>query len=89
MTIFLNLFALTVGADDLVDMLLTQLVLGLDLFELLAGIDEEDVVILLAAFLHYQNTGGDAGAVENVGRKSDDGVNVVLLLNEELTNLAF
>ena len=87
--VFLNLGAVAVCVDYLLNMLRTQFVLGLDLLELLAGIYEEDVVAFLAAFLHHEDAGRDAGAVEDVGRKSDYRVNVVLLLNEELTDLAF
>ena len=49
MAVFLNLLTLTVGADNLVDVLLAEFVLRLDLLELLAGIDEQNVVILFAA----------------------------------------
>ena len=70
-------------------MLLTEFVLRLNLLEFLAGVDEEDVVVLLAAFLHHQNTGGNAGPIENISRQADDGIDVVLLLNKELANLSF
>ena len=87
MAVFLNLFAFPIGADNLVDMLLTEFVLRFDLLELLAGVYEQDVVILLAAFFHHQDTGGDAGAIEDVGRETDNGVDVAFLLDEELTDL--
>lgn len=88
MAVFLNLRTISVCLDNLLNVLLAEFVLGLDLLELLAGIDEEDVVIVLAALLHYQDTGRDACAVKDVGRQTDDCVNVVLLLNEELTDFA-
>ena len=64
------LLALTIGINNLLDMLWAELVLRLDLFKLLAGINKQNVVILLTAFLEHQDTGRDACAIEDVGRKS-------------------
>src|SRR5574344_1622219 len=88
MTVLFYLLALTISVNNLLDMLRTELVLGLDLFKLLAGINEENVVILLTAFLEHQDTGRDACAIEDIGRKSDDGIHIVLLLDEETADYA-
>ena len=82
-SVFLYLLALTIGVNNLFDVLWTELVLGLHLLKLLAGINEKDVVILLATFLQYQDTGRDACAIENVRRQTDDCIHIVLLFNEE------
>ena len=51
MAVLFYLLALTIGINNLLDVLWTKLVLGLDLFKLLAGINEQNIVILLTAFL--------------------------------------
>ena len=76
MTVLFYLLALTIGINNLLDMLRTELVLGFDLFKLLASINEENVVILLTAFFEYQDTGRDACAIEDVGRQTDDGIHI-------------
>ena len=83
MTVLFYFLALTIGVNNLLDMLRTELVLCLDLLKLLAGINKQDVVILLTAFLEHQDTGRDACAIEDVGRQTDDGIHIVLFLNEE------
>ena len=47
------------------------------------GINKQNVVILLTAFLEHQDTGRDACAIEYIGRQTDDGIHIVLFLNEE------
>ena len=42
---------------------------------------------MFAAFLEDQNAGGDAGAVEDIGRQADDGIEPVLLLNQVAANM--
>ena len=86
MTVFLYLLALTIGIYNLLDVLRTEFVLRLHLFKLLAGINEQDVIVFLAAFLHHKDAGRDACAIEDVGWKSDDGINIVLFLNKEATD---
>lgn len=65
MLILLNAFA--VGVYDDRDVLVGELILVLFLFEVAAGVDEKDVYGVLAAALEDEDTGGDAGAVEDVG----------------------
>ena len=86
MAVLFYLLALTIGVNNLLDMLRTELVLCLYLFKLLAGINKQNVVILLTAFLEYQNTGRDACAIEYIGWEPDDGIHIVLFLNEETAN---
>lgn len=59
-------------------MLWTELVLGLYLFKLLTCVNEQDIVIFLAAFLENKNTGRNACTIEDVGWQSDNGIYVVL-----------
>ena len=47
--ILLSLGAVAIGVDNLLDMLWAELVLCLDLLELLASIDKENIVVFLAA----------------------------------------
>jgi hypothetical protein len=57
----------------LVDVLLAQAVLVAVLDEALAGVDHEDALAGGGVFLvQHQDAGGDAGAVEQVGRQADD-----------------
>ena len=55
MAVLFYLLALTIGINNLLDMLRTEFVLGLDLFKLLAGINKQNVVILLTTFLEHQD----------------------------------
>lgn len=66
--VFLNLLAITVGVNNLLNMLWAELVLCLYLLKILAGINEENTVVFLTAFLKHQNTGRDACSIEDVGR---------------------
>ena len=65
--------------DDLMDVLGAQPVLGAVLDEARAGVDHKDtragVGILL---IHDDDTGGDAGAVEQVGGQADDALDIAL-----------
>ena len=66
-----------VGLDDLVDMLGLELVLPFSFLKVLGGVDEENIVRLFA-LLEHQDTHGNTGGVEEVGRQSDDGVDVAV-----------
>ncbi len=50
MAVTLYLFALAVVADDFVDVFLTQLVLSFDFLKFAACINEQNIVVGLAAF---------------------------------------
>ena len=70
------------------DVLRTQAVLGAFLHEALAGIDHEDALTARGALLvDDDDAGGNAGAVEDVGRQADDALDVALA-NEIAPNLA-
>lgn len=88
MAVLFYLLALTIGIYNLLNMLKTKLVLGLYLFKFLAGINEQNVVILLTAFLEHQDTSRDACAIEYIGWEPDDGIYIVLLLDEETADNA-
>ena len=87
--IFLNLCAIAISLNNLLDMLRTEFVLSLYFLVFLAGVNEEDVIVRLTAFLHYEDTCRNACTVEDICRKTDDCVNVVLLFNQELSDCAF
>ena len=53
MTVLFNLLAVAVGFYNLLDMLRAEFVLGLDLFKLFAGINEQDIIVFLR---HFFNT---------------------------------
>lgn len=57
MTVFFYLLALTISIYNLLDMLRTELVLGLDLFKLFTCVNEKNIVIFLTALLEHQDTG--------------------------------
>ena len=88
MTVLFYFLSVTVGFDYLLDMLRTELVLRLDFLKLLAGINEQDVVILLAALLKHKDASRYARTIENVGRQTDNSIYVVLLLDEETADNA-
>ncbi len=61
------------GIDDLVDVLRTQTVLVAVLDEALGGINHEDALAGVGVFLvEHDDAGRDAGAIEEVGRQTDD-----------------
>ena len=61
------------GIDDLVNVLLTQAVLGTVLDEALGGVDHEDAFACRSVFLvQHQDAGGNACAVEQVAWQADD-----------------
>ena len=60
MAVLFYLLALTIGVNNLLDVLRTELVLCLDLLKLLACVNEKDVVVLLTALLEHQYTCRDA-----------------------------
>ena len=51
MTVLFNFLAVTIGFYNLLYMLRAEFVLGLDLFKLFAGINEQDIIVFLTAFL--------------------------------------
>ena len=65
------------GVHDLVDVLGAQAVLVAVLDEALGGVDHEDALAGRGVFLvQHDDAGGDAGAVEQVGRQADDALDV-------------
>src|SRR5262245_31791404 len=65
--------------NDLVDVLGTQAVLRAILHVATAGVDHEDALARVGVLLVDDNdTGGDAGAVEEVGGQADDALDVAL-----------
>ncbi len=71
------LWALLIGVDDLVDVFGQQFVLAFAFLEMLAGVDEQHVIGLLAFFQH-QNAHRDAGGKKQVGGQADDGVDIAV-----------
>ena len=67
MAVFFYFFTVTVGFNNLLYVLWTKLVLSLYFFKLLACVNEQDIVILLAAFFEDKNTGRNTCTIENVG----------------------
>ena len=64
-----------VSVDDLGDVLFRQLVLPFPFFEMLGGVDEEDILRFFA-LLEHEDANGDTGRVEQVGGQTYHGVNV-------------
>ena len=52
------------------------------MFKALAGVDEEDVVGIVALLLEHQDAGRDTGPKEDICREADDGIEVVAILDE-------
>ena len=68
-----HVLAAAEGIDDAVDVLLAQAVLGAVLDEAAAGVDHEDTLAGMGVLLvQHQDAGGNAGAVEQIGRQADD-----------------
>src|SRR5439155_950944 len=64
---------------DPVDILRAQSVLWAVLHEALARVDHEDALAGMRVLLvHDDDTGGDAGAVEEIRRQADDALDVAL-----------
>ncbi|MNJ37219.1 hypothetical protein D3C77_320290 [compost metagenome] len=64
------------------DVLLTQAIFVAVLDKAFAGVDQEQALAPGAAFLvQHDDAGGNAGAVEQVGRKADDALDEALLEN--------
>ena len=75
--------------DDLVDVALPQPVLGAVLDETLAGIHQEDPLAAAGrALVDHQDAGGDAGAIEEVGRQAYDPLDQTPL-DQVLADLGF
>jgi hypothetical protein len=79
-------FPQLVGLDDLFDVLVAKDVLAFAFLEVLGGVDEEDVVRLLA-LLQHEDADRNARGVEEIRGQADDGVNVAVL--EQLSADAF
>ena len=67
-----------VGLNNFIDIILPQTVLAFAFFEVFAGVDKEDVIGLFAFFEH-QNADRNTGREKEVGRQTDDGVDVAVL----------
>ena len=77
--IFRDFQLLVEDIHDLVDVLGAQAVLGAILHEAAAGVDHEDALARLGVLLvDHDDAGGDAGAVEQIGRQADDALDVAL-----------
>ena len=87
--VFILLYALAVGIDDDLDVVVGEFVLVLFLFKVAASVNEQYVVGMLAAPLEDENTGGDTGAVEDVGREANDGIEEVAVFDEEAADEGF
>ena len=77
------------GVDDLVDVLLAKAILRAVLFKTLGGINHEDAFAGGGVFLvEHEDAGWDAGAVKEIGRQADDGLEIAgadqLLANDGL-----
>ncbi|MPM39426.1 hypothetical protein SDC9_86059 [bioreactor metagenome] len=72
------LFAVLIGGNNFFDMFRQQNILALPFFKVLAGVDEQDIVIFLA-FLQHQNTDGDSGGEKEIGGQADYRIDVVVL----------
>ena len=83
MTVLFNFLAVTVGFYNLLYMLRAEFVLGLDLFKLFAGINEQDIIVFLTAFLQYENTGRNTCTIEYIGWQTDNSIDIVFLLYQE------
>ena len=70
--------AILIGLDDSVDVLVGELVLPLAFDELLAGVDEQDIIRLLA-LLEDEDADRDARRIEQVRGQADDGVDMPVL----------
>ena len=72
-----------VGVDDLLDVLGAQVVLRLALAVFAVGVDEQHMPCrsrrLRLPCPEHQDAGGDAGAVEQVRRQADDGLQQAVL----------
>ena len=66
MTVLFYFLAFTISFDNLLNMLLTKLVLSLYLFKLLACINKQNIVIFFTALLENKNTSRNACAIENM-----------------------
>ena len=68
------------GIDDAMDVLFAQTVLRAVFAKAFGGIDHEDVLARLRVFLvEHNDTGGNTGAVEQIRRQTDDGLDVAAL----------
>ena len=66
-----------IGIDDLVDVLVAQAVFRAVFDEAFGGIDHENAFARGGVlFIQHQDAGGNAGAIKQVGRQADDGLEV-------------
>ena len=82
-----NRLSLAYRIGNTFDITFAQLVIFSFLNKTLRGIDNQHVVIVTMLFEHH-NEGRNTCAEENIGRQSDNGIDVVLL-NEVATDFAF
>lgn len=71
----------------MVDVLLSEIVVVRHLNEHLRGVNKEGVVVAFGLLEHH-DTGGDAGAEEQVGGKLDNAVNIVVI-NQIFADFSF
>ena len=71
-----HVHAVVNGIDDALDVTGAQVVVLALLDEALGGIDEQHV-IAVTFLLEHHDDGRDTGAVEDVGRQADNGIDVV------------
>ena len=77
--VFRNIETLGEGIDDPVDVLLAQAVLGAVFHEAAAGVDHEDALASVGILLvDHHDAGRNAGAVKQVGRQTNDALDVSL-----------
>lgn len=86
---FILIDARQIRFDDFMDMRRAQDVLRFNFIECLAGVNEQDIVRIAAAFLEHQHAGGNAGTVEDIGRQADHGIQAIHLLDQILADMAF
>ena len=65
---FINRLTLLVGIDNPLNVLFTHLILIPHFLEVIRGIDEQNVIGVLAGFLQHQDAGRNTCAEEDVGR---------------------
>ncbi|VAS64302.1 Uncharacterised protein [Klebsiella pneumoniae] len=89
MAVLLQRFPVVVSICNLVDMFRQQAILGFHFLKVVACVNKQNTVVVLAALTQHQHTGWDTCAIEDIGRQPDYCVNTVHLLNHELANMAF
>jgi len=88
MSVFAERFSICVGLDDLGDMIFSEHVLVFDFFVSLACIDKQYIFWMSAAFFKHQDACRDACPVEDAGWQTDDGIQIVLVVDEILADMS-